>query len=55
MARCLNIRVEDGDTSTMTESELEGMRQFLATRDSNLAFEGFYAALQEDASIKRSQ
>ena len=46
-------RVEDGDVSTMTETEIEGMRQFLAGRGSNLDFEGYYEALQQDASIQR--
>ena len=47
-------RVEDGDMATMTESEIDGMRQFLACRASNLDFDGFYQALEQDASIDRS-
>lgn len=47
-------RVEDGDLSTMTESEIEGMRQFLANRSQTMDFDGYYQALEGDASITRS-
>jgi peptidyl-prolyl cis-trans isomerase D len=46
-------RVADGDLSTMTEAEIDGMRQYLARRASNMDFEGFFNALEEDASVKR--
>lgn len=46
-------RVEDGDVLTMTEAEIGGVRQFLAQRAPNLDFEGFYSALEEDASVQR--
>ena len=46
-------RVEDGDLSTMTETEIAGVEQFLVMRGSNLDFEGYYSALEQDASIRR--
>ena len=46
-------RVEDGDLSTMTEAEIEGMRQFLANRSRSTDFDGYYQALEKDASISR--
>jgi peptidyl-prolyl cis-trans isomerase D len=46
-------RVEDGDLSTMTEAEIQGMRQFLATRAQTMDFDGYYQALEKDASISR--
>jgi peptidyl-prolyl cis-trans isomerase D len=46
-------RVEDGDLSTMTEAEIQGMRQFLATRAQTMDFDGYYQALEQDASISR--
>jgi len=46
-------RVVDGDLSTMTETDIDGVRRFLAMRASNLDFEGFYNALEQDASIQR--
>ncbi len=46
-------RVEDGDLSTMTEAEIDSMRQFLANRASSQDFDAFYRALEEDASISR--
>lgn len=46
-------RVEDGDLATMTESEIDGMRRFLANRASNLDFDGFFQALEKEASIDR--
>ena len=46
-------RVEDGDLSTMTEAEIEGMRQFLANRSRSIDFDGYYQALEEEASITR--
>jgi peptidyl-prolyl cis-trans isomerase D len=46
-------RVEDGDVSTMTETEIDGMRQFLASRASNLDFDGYFSALEQNASIER--
>ena len=46
-------RVQDGDLSTMTESEIEGMRGFLANRASSTDFESYFQALEEDASVSR--
>lgn len=46
-------RVMDGDLSTMTEAEINGIRQFLAMRAGNGDFDGYYRALEEDASITR--
>ncbi|MEM8766544.1 MAG: peptidylprolyl isomerase, partial [Pseudomonadota bacterium] len=46
-------RVEDGDLSTMTEAEIDGMRRFLANRASSQDFDAYYRALEEDASINR--
>lgn len=46
-------RVEDGDLSTMTEAEIQGMRQFLASRTQSMDFDGYYQALEKDASISR--
>lgn len=46
-------RVEDGDLSTMTETEIQGMRQFLANRAQTMDFDGYYQALESDASISR--
>ncbi len=46
-------RVEDGDLSTMTEAEIQGMRQFLANRAQTVDFDGYYQALEKDASISR--
>jgi peptidyl-prolyl cis-trans isomerase D len=46
-------RVEDGDLSTMTETEIQGMRQFLANRAQTVDFDGYYQALEKDASISR--
>ncbi|MGE0622526.1 MAG: SurA N-terminal domain-containing protein [Pseudomonadales bacterium] len=46
-------RVEDGDLATMTEADIEGMRRFLANRASNLDFDGFFQALEKEASIDR--
>jgi peptidyl-prolyl cis-trans isomerase D len=46
-------RVEDGDLSTLTEAEIEGMRQFLATRAQTMDFDGYFQALEADASISR--
>lgn len=46
-------RVEDGDLSTMTETEIQGMRQFLANRAQSMDFDGYYQALEQDASIDR--
>ncbi|TNF85924.1 MAG: hypothetical protein EP301_09700 [Gammaproteobacteria bacterium] len=46
-------RVQDGDLSTMTETEIQGMRQFLANRAQSMDFDGYYQALEQDASITR--
>lgn len=46
-------RVEDGDLSTMTEAEIEGVRQFLANRTRTMEFDGYFQALESDASISR--
>lgn len=46
-------RVEDGDLSTMTEAEIAGMRQFLANRASSQDIDGYFRALEIDASITR--
>ena len=46
-------RVEDGDVSTMAESEINTVRGLLANRVSNVDFEGFYRTLENDASISR--
>jgi peptidyl-prolyl cis-trans isomerase D len=46
-------RVEDGDLSTLTEAEIEGMRQFLVTRAQTMDFDGYFQALEADASISR--
>jgi peptidyl-prolyl cis-trans isomerase D len=46
-------RVQDGDISTMTEAEISGMRQFLAQRAATMDFEGFFNAVEKDASIER--
>ncbi len=46
-------RVEDGDLSTMTEAEIQGMQQFLATRAQTMDFDGYFQALEKDASISR--
>ena len=46
-------RVEDGDVSTMAESEINTVRRLLANRVSNVDFEGFYRTLENDASISR--
>jgi peptidyl-prolyl cis-trans isomerase D len=46
-------RVEDGDLSTMTEAEIEGVRQFLANRAQTMEFDGYFQALEADASISR--
>ncbi len=46
-------RVEDGDLSTMTEAEIQGIRQFLATRTQTMDFDSYYQALEQDASISR--
>ena len=47
-------RVEDGDLSTMTEAEIDGMRGFLANRASSIDFDGYFSALEEDASVERT-
>ena len=46
-------RVEDGDLSTMTEAEIDGVRQFLANRTRTMEFDGYFQALEADASITR--
>ena len=46
-------RVEDGDVSTMAESEINTVRRLLSNRVSNVDFEGFYRTLENDASISR--
>jgi peptidyl-prolyl cis-trans isomerase D len=46
-------RVEDGDLSTMTEAEIDGIRQFLANRTRTMDFDGYFQALEADASIER--
>jgi hypothetical protein len=46
-------RVEDGDLSTLTEAEIDGMRQFLVTRAQTMDFDGYFQALEADASISR--
>lgn len=46
-------RVEDGNLSTMTEAEIEGVRQFMASRAQSMDFDGYYRALEKDASISR--
>jgi peptidyl-prolyl cis-trans isomerase D len=48
-------RVEDGDVSTMTESDITIVRRLLADRASNVDFEGFYRTLEEAASIQRPE
>jgi hypothetical protein len=46
-------RVEDGDLSAMTEAEIDGIRQFLANRTRTMDFDGYFQALEADASISR--
>lgn len=46
-------RVEDGDLSTMTEAEIAGMRGFLANRAASQDIDGYFQALEQDASITR--
>ena len=48
-------RVEDGDLSTMTEAEIEGVRQFLANRTRTMEFDGYFQALEAEASISRQE
>ena len=48
-------RVQDGDVSTMTESEITGLQGILANRTSSLDFEGFYNSLEASASIDRPE
>ena len=40
-------------TGTMTEAEIQGMQQFLATRAQTMDFDGYFQALEQDASISR--
>lgn len=46
-------RVEDGDVSTMAESEINTVRGLLVNRVSNVDFEGFYRTIENAASISR--
>ena len=48
-------RVEDGDVSTMTESEIGSIRGLLASRASAVDFEAFYNSLEAEASIQRPE
>ena len=48
-------RIEDGDVSTMAESDINTVRDLLVNRVSNVVFEGFYRTLEDDASIKRPE
>ncbi|MBX3706871.1 MAG: SurA N-terminal domain-containing protein [Pseudomonadales bacterium] len=46
-------RVQDGDVAAMTESEIDGIRRFVADRTARLDFGGFYESLERAASIRR--
>lgn len=48
-------RVQDGDVSTMTETEIAGVRSLLARRSSGVDFEGFYNTLEAEASVTRPE
>lgn len=47
--------VTDGDVQSLTDSELAGMRGFLADRVSRLEFAGLYETLRREASVQRPQ
>ena len=47
--------VTDGDVQSLTDSELAGMRGFLADRVSRLEFAGLFETLRREASVQRPQ
>ncbi len=47
--------VTDGDVQSLTDSEVAGMRDFLANRVSRLEFASLFETLRRDASVQRPQ
>jgi len=48
-------RVEDIEADALSESEISGVKTFLADRASRTDFEGFYQSVEAEASIRRPE